>query len=234
MKRLLVVTQTAGWRHDVIPVTVETVRALGEETGSWEVAARVEAAADVARAVTAEGLRGVDAVVFANTSGDLDITDEGRAAFFAWMRDGGAFVGIHSASDTFHGDAEYLGMIGGEFDTHGPERGVEVYVQDPEHPACRGLPASFPLFEEVYEFRHWERGRVHALLALHAHPQTGDPADHPVAWTRRFGRGRVFYTALGHREEVYANALVRRHLAGGIAWAVGLAPGDDTPGNPIV
>ena len=234
MKRLLVVTQTKGWRHDVIPITVDALRALGKESGAWEVVAEVENAADVARSVSAEGLRDVDAVVFANTSGDLDITSEGREAFFSWLRGGGAFVGIHSASDTFHDDPEYIGMLGGEFETHGPEREVTIFVQDPEHPACRGLPASFPLFEEVYEFRHWDRQRVHALLALHAHPQTGVPADHPVAWTSRFGRGRVFYTALGHREEVYANPLVRRHFAGGISWALGLAAGSDTPGNPII
>lgn len=234
MKRLLVVTQTEGWRHDVIPVTVDTVRALGAASGAWEVAAVVDDAAEVARAVTAEGLRAVDAVVFANTSGDLDVAGEGREAFFSWLRDGGAFIGIHSASDTFHSDSEYLSMLGGEFETHGPEREVTIYVQDPEHPACQGLPSSFPLFEEVYEFRGWDRRRVHALLALHAHPQTGAPADHPVAWTRRFGGGRVFYTALGHREEVYANPLVRRHFAGGISWALGLEPGSDAPGNPIL
>jgi uncharacterized protein len=223
MKQLLVVTQTKGWRHSNIPLAVETLRALGAERPDWEIAAHVETEAEVAEALTATRLRSVDAVVFANTSGDLSVTPEGRLAFFEWVRDGGAFVGLHSATDTFHGDPDYLRLIGAEFDTHGPEREVHIHVRDPQHPACRGLPSDFRLFEEVYEFKGMDRLSIHALLGLDAHPQTGTPGDYPLAWTRTPGRGRVFYTALGHRDEVYANPLFRSHLTGGVRWALGLA-----------
>jgi uncharacterized protein len=222
MKRLLVVTQTKGWRHDNIPLAVETLRALGEELPGWAITAHVEADAEVAEALSEPRLQSVDAVVLANTSGDLSLPPEGRAAFFEWVRAGGALVGLHSATDTFHGDPDYVGLIGAEFDTHGPEREVLLHVKDPEHPACRGLPDAFLLFEEVYEFKNLQRARIHPLLGLDEHPQTGVPGDYPLAWTLTPGRGRVFYTALGHREEVYANPLFRSHLAGGIRWALGL------------
>lgn len=232
-RRLLLVTEAAGFRHDSIPVAVDTVRTLGRD-GGWEVVAEAGTAEEVAAAVTAERLAAVDGVCFASTTGTLGFTADGRRAFYDWVARGGGFVGIHSASDTFHGDADYLALLGGEFLRHGPQVRVEVVVQDAAHPACAGLPPTFDLFDEIYEFQRWERARVHTLLALRRHPQTGAPGDFPLAWTRRSGRGRVFYTALGHREDVYADARFRSHLRGGIRWALGLAPGDDTLGNPAV
>lgn len=233
-KRVLLLTQTTGFRHASIPLAAATVARLGAESGAWEVVERADTAAEVAAAVTAERLRGVDAVCFANTTGDLAFTPEGRRAFYEWVRAGGAFVGIHSASDTFHGDADYLELVRGEFLTHGPEREVTVVVQDPAHPACQGLPATFPVFEEIYEFQNWSRARVHVLLSMRRHPQSGAPGDFPLAWTHRPGAGRMFYTALGHREDVWGSDPFLRHLGGGIRWALGLAPGDDAPGNPAV
>jgi uncharacterized protein len=233
-KRLLVLTETAGYRHASIPVTVRTIEELGNETGGWRIAATAGTRDEVAAAVTEAGLARVDGIVFASTSGDIGITPEGHDALHRWMRDGGAYIGIHSASNTFHGNARYLDLVRGEFDKHGPQVEVTVHVQDPAHPACAGLPASFRIHEEIYEFKNWRRDAVHVLLAMHAHPQTGEPGDYPLAWTHRPGRGRMFYTALGHREDAYGNPVFRPHLRGGMEWALGLRPGDDAPGNPIV
>ena len=232
-KRLLVLTQTAGFRHDTIPNLVTAFREMGKENGQWEVVEQADSAEQVTRAITAARLREVDGVVFASTTGTLAFTPEGKRAFYDWMRAGGSFVGVHSATDTFHGDAEFQGLIGGEFETHGPQREVEVRVQDPAHPATEGLPATFRIFDEIYEFKNWSRPTVHMLLSMPRHPQSGAAGDFPLAWTRRYGSGRMFYTALGHRADVIANPLWRRHVAGGTRWALGLAPGDDTPGNPV-
>ena len=80
----------------------------------------------------------------------------------------------------------------------------------------------FDFFDEIYEFQNFDSAGVHLLLALENHPQTGAPGQFPLAWTNQLGDGRVFYTALGHREEVYQNPLFRDHLAGGIRWALAL------------
>jgi type 1 glutamine amidotransferase len=230
--RVLVVTETQGFRHSSIPTAVEAVRVLGDSLGDWNVVGVVDAGEDVAEAITAGGLDTVDLVVFANTTGTLSFTPDGRDAFYDWMDAGGRFVGIHSASDTFHDDPTYVGMLGGEFLTHGPQVTVTVVVQDTTHPATAALPDRFEIFDEIYQFQEWSRDRVHMLLALRGHPQSGEPGDFPLAWTRRFGEGRVFYTALGHREDVYADPRFRAHLAGGIRWALGYASGDDTYGLP--
>jgi type 1 glutamine amidotransferase len=232
-RRMLVVTETEGFHHDSIPAAVDAVRTLGREDG-WEIVGEAATAREVAAAVTAERLAGVDGVCFASTTGTLGFTADGRRAFHDWVARGGGFVGIHSASDTFHDDPDYLALLGGEFRAHGPQVRVEAVVQDAAHPACAALPPTFEIFDEIYEFQRWERSRVHTLLALRRHPQTGAPGDFPLAWTRRSGLGRVFYTALGHREDVYADARYRAHLRGGIRWTLGLAAGDDTTGNPAV
>src|SRR5207244_2210537 len=103
----------------------------------------------------------------------------------------------------------------------------------PSHPATAHFSTSFKILDEIYEFKNWDRSKVHVLLSMHNHPQTGAPGDYPVSWTNRLGKGRMFYTSLGHREDVYDRDDYRRHLLGGIRWALGLAKGDDTPGNPI-
>lgn len=233
-KRVLIVSQAAGFKHSSIPVAVATVRALGEQSGDFTVVNELSTPEQVAQGITARGLKGIDLVFFANTTGNLSFTPEGKSAFYQWIRNGGAWAGVHSAGDTFHGDPDYLNLVRGEFLTHGPQVKVTVYNQDPSHPACKDLPASFEIYDEIYEFKNWDRSRVHVLLSMHKHPQKDEQGDFPVAWTNRVGKGRMFYTSLGHREDVYEqNDLYKKHLLGGIRWALGLARGGDTPGNPV-
>lgn len=180
---------------------------------------------------------------FANTSGDIGIADEG-AGFFDWLREGGAFVGIHSATSTLQDNRDYIELIGASARDDGPEyasslygygpgRQVTVHVEDPTHPACTGLPASFRVFDEIREYSESLRANVHVLLSLNRHPQNGHPGDFPVAWTKRFGQGRMFYTSFGHSEEVYSNEYILSHLVGGMRWALGAAAGDDSVGNSV-
>lgn len=233
-KKVLIITEAAGFRHSSIPVAAATVRELGSETGDWQVVGEAGTADQVGQAITASNLAGVDLVFFANTTGKLGFTEQGRLDFYNWMRQGGAYAGVHSAGDTFHGDPMYLDLVRGEFQTHGPQVKVEVFVQDPNHPACKGMPACFEIFDEIYEYKNWSRDAVHMLLTMHKHPQRDEKGDFPVAWTNRYGSGRMFYTSLGHREDVYANPLYRGHLIGGMRWALGLAKGDDRRGNPLI
>jgi uncharacterized protein len=233
-KKVFVLTSTGGFRHSSIQTAFDTVSRLGDSTGVWEVVGRADNKDEVGKAITAENLKGWDMVFWANTTGDVGMTPEGRAAYYAWVNKGGAYAGVHSAGDTYHGDADYLNLVRGEFQTHGPQKEVEVFVQDPKHPATKDLPATFKIFDEIYEYKNWSRDRVHMLLTMHKHPQKEETGDFPVAWTNRVGKGRMFYTSLGHREDVYANQLYLNHLTGGMLWALGKKKGDDTQGNPLV
>jgi uncharacterized protein len=223
-KRMLVVTHTAGFRHSSIPVAQETLQELGRRTGLWETELATNAE-EVARMITADNLKRFDVVVFANTTGELPISDAGKEAFLAWLRGGKAFVGMHSATDTLYKWPEYGRMIGGYFDGHPWHQKVTVKVEDTQHPATRHLGSSFEISEEIYQFRDWSRDGKHVLLSI----DTGSidagkgkraDRDYAVAWVRDEGQGRVFYTSLGHGEDVWRDPRYQQHLVGGIAWAM--------------
>lgn len=233
-KKVLVVTATKGFRHSSIPTAENVIATLAETTGAFTVVDFVRGGpdgkddAEVRQKLSMENLNKVDAVIFANTTGDLDIPD--KDGFIAWINKGHALIGMHSCSDTFHGYRPFIETLGGEFLTHGAQVQVDCYNQDPTHPATRHLGPIYTIFDEIYEFKSFERQKVHGLLTLDKHPQTMMPGDHAVSWAKEIGKGgKVFYTSLGHREDVWTSALYQQHILGGIKWALGLEAGSGKP-----
>ncbi len=221
--RVLVVTHTAGFRHSSIPLAEATLESLGRSSGVFTVTF-CRSVDDVGRLLSSSGLSAFDAVVFANTTGNLGIPD--LIAFLTWIADGHGFAGMHSASDTYHDAPSYLDMLGNEFLTHGAETTVDAVVENGAHPAAAPLGSRFSVFDEIYRFTRNNRGEVTTLLSLERYPtdglpNAGQPADLPLAWARNHGRGRVFYTALGHRDDVWQNPLYQQHILGGIRWVIG-------------
>ena len=225
-KHLLVVTVTKGFRHDSIPVSETVLKQLGETSKSYTVD-YVRTDEDMAQKMTADALKNYDGVIFANTTGDLPIPD--KDAFVRWIRAGHAFIGMHAATDTYHGFEPYKAMLGAEFLTHGPQVEVNCLVEDKKHPATRHLGDSWKVFDEIYQFQHFDRARFHGLLGLDKHPNAGTPGDFPISWCRMEGKGRLFYTALGHRQEVWRDPVYQQHILGGIRWALGQEKGDAKP-----
>ena len=241
-KKLLVVSVTKGFRHSSIPIAEKVLADLGQRSGAFTVD-YVRNDQEMADKMTAAGLRQYDGVVFANTTGDLPLPD--RQAFIDWIKSGRAFVGMHSASDTFHGFPPYIEMLGGEFETHHAQARVDCRNHDPKHPATRHLGATYSVFDEIYLLKNFHRDQVHVLLALDAHPNDKTPGFYPISWCKEFGSGRVFYTSLGHREDVWdpswadkngnredskeISEAYREHIVGGIKWALGLETGDAKP-----
>ena len=214
-KRILVVTVTDGFRHSSIETAERVLREISDAGGFTVNFARTDD--DLAREMAANSLSTYDGVVFANTTGELPLPD--REAFLKWIEEGHGFIGIHSAADTLHEFEPYLDMLGGEFDTHGDQAAVVVNVLGRSHPSTRALHESFPTFDEIYLFKRFEEGGVNMLLSLSQEPNSGVPGFFPIAWWKQYGEGRVFYTALGHREDVWESSWFREHLAGAIAWA---------------
>jgi len=253
-KKVLVVTITLGFRHSSIPTAEKVLARLADETGAFTVdyarvepnhpqfkgedgkpdKAKVDSAIKdmLALKMSAEALKQYDAVIFANTTGDLPLPD--NQAFLDWVKSGKGFVGMHSAADTFHGFAGYLDMVGAEFKTHGAQVEVDALNQDQECPICKHLPADWKVFDEIYLFKNFDRTKVHGLLTLDKHPNDKTPGDYPIAWCKEYGNGRVFYTSLGHREDVWdptwpdrknpkeVAEAYQKHILGGIKWALGL------------
>jgi type 1 glutamine amidotransferase len=201
--QLLVVTETRGFVHDSIPAAKAMVASLGYRTRFL----------NGARELTAARLRGADAVVFLNTSGELRLDGAGRRRLLVYVRDGGAFVGAHAAADTFSDWPAFHRMLGADFLGHAPPTltpptGVDVV--DRAFTTVR----SFAIGDEFYRFR--ARAKRHVVIREHG--------GGPLAWWRRYGRGRVFYDALGHFRETWGEPHQRQLMADGIRWAVGRGP----------
>ena len=224
-KRVLFFSHTAGFRHESILTAREVLRTLDPER--W----RVTASEDLAM-IAAERLREFHAVFFF-TSGELALSDAQKRELLEYVRGGGGFGASHSASDTFYTWPEYGELLGAYFDGHPWVQEVAIDVEDPDHPVTRGLPSSFRLVEEVYQHRALDRAKVRVLLTLDTRTvNLGAPGvnrtdgDFALAWVRSYGRGRVFYTALGHFDEVFRDARVQLLLRQALDWMTGLTPGD--------
>ncbi|MBM3835508.1 MAG: ThuA domain-containing protein [Verrucomicrobia bacterium] len=230
-KKVLVVTVTKGFRHSSIPTAEKVLAKLAEKSGAFTVD-YVRNDQDMAAKMTPEALKGYDAFVFANTTGVLPLPD--KDAFLKEIKSGKGFIGMHSASDTFHGKDQvdpYIDMLGGEFRTHHAQAAVECLVQDTKHPATRHFGEAYSVpKEEIYLLINYEPSKVRELLVLDKHPnQKSYFGRFPIAWCKKYGEGKVFYTSLGHREDVWENDGYQAHILGGIKWALGLEPGETTP-----
>ncbi|MBI4880889.1 MAG: ThuA domain-containing protein [Planctomycetes bacterium] len=225
LPRVLFLTHSAGFVHSVVK---------RPEAGGLSLAERrlVEAAEGRFKIVPSQDcallapqeLQGFAAVVF-YTSGMLPLSEEERGQFFSWIRKGGALVGVHSATDTWPEVPEYGALIGGRFDGHPWTQEVGVRVEDRAHPATRHLEERFTIADEIYQHRDFFRHPLRVLLSLD--PDSVDSArgnrqdrDYALAWCSDHGEGRVFYTALGHREELFSDERFTQHLLGAIEWAI--------------
>lgn len=236
-QRVLVCSVTAGHRHGSIPYVNRALEEIAEGDDRFEVVGWIGDAEELDQ-LAPDALRRnrIDVVIFNNTSGDLPLPD--LDGFVEWIEAGGGFVGIHAASDTLKGEARYTEMLQGVFDGHGPQVEATLHAGDTEHPAHAGIGETWHLpREEIYLHREHDREKVNVLWYMRHHPNHRDREGYyPIAWSRMAGEGRVFYTALGHRNDLVSidpdmNGRVnpvevaeqfRAHVLGGIVWALGI------------
>ena len=197
--QVLYVTQSAGFAHPVLPLTEEILPAIGRQHDAFDIDITRDASM-----LTTDTLNRYDAVVF-YTTGELPMTVDQQTAFLEFIRSGGGFVGIHSATDTFYDWPEYGALIGGYFDNHPWREEVSVRVEDQTHPATKHLAERFQINDEIYQFKQWSRDRVNVLMSLDTQSvdTTRDSVhrsdnDFALTWSHSYGDGRVFYLSLIH------------------------------------
>ena len=161
------------------------------------------------------------------------MTAEGKANFLKAIAAGKGFVGIHAASDTFYSEGvdPYISMLGAEFCGHGPEQEAAMLVKSPAFPGMQRLGTSFTMFEEWYVFKKVHHD-MHVILALDTGTMHGNlyhRPNVPATWARMYGEGRVFYTSLGHREEVCYGEIFEQVILGGVSWTMGNVGADVRP-----
>lgn len=212
---VLVFSRTTGFRHDSIPAGIRALRELGDQHHF-----AVDATEDPA-VFTDENLKQYQVVIFLNTTGD--VLDKGQQyAFQRFMKQGGGYVGVHSASDTEYDWPWYGKLVGAYFASHPRIQRAQLEVLDHQHPATSFLPDRWQRRDEWYNFKQAPVG-VRVLLKLDTDSYEGSTlaGNHPAAWYHEYDGGRAFYTAGGHTKESYAEPRFLRHLLGAITWAAG-------------
>jgi type 1 glutamine amidotransferase len=206
-RTVLVVSEARGFVHDSIPDARAALRLLDAR----EPALRVQEVG--AAALTGARLSRADAVVLANTTGDLPVD---RRALARFVRRGGGLAGFHSATDTFPSWPRWEALIGGRLERHDPAGTVEtVRMTRPRHPAVRGLPERFSLAEEFYVHAPGVARRARVLARW-------GPERRPLVWVRSPGRGRVFYDALGHIGATWSDPRQQALVRSGLRWVLRL------------
>lgn len=224
-ERILYFTYSAGYRHDVIPLSREILTRLGSSSGVFQVTATEDTSE-----FSAENLKRYAAVMFF-TSGELPISDAQKTALLNFVRSGRGFLGVHSATDTFYTWPDYLDLIGGTFNGHPWHQAVTIEVVDPGDPLVAFLGNSLQIEDEIYQISDFDYRGSRVLLRLDpGSVDLGKTGVHrrfygwPLAWTRRYGEGRVFYTALGHQPSVWQDARYQRILVNAILWSMRRSP----------
>jgi type 1 glutamine amidotransferase len=190
---------------------------------------------EFAKVFTAESLRDFDGVVFLSTTGDLPVPD--LAAFLEWIKSGKAFIGFHAATDTFKSSDAYCDMIGGHFAGHPWTAAGEhaFVVHEPGHRVTAMFPERFRWKDEIYQYDlRYKPENLRVLVSLDMPASSPkEPWHVPVSWVREYGKGRVFSTNFGHNEATWKEPMFQKHMAEGIAWAVGRFDAPAVP-NPDV
>jgi hypothetical protein len=237
-KHLLVLGEEKGYRHEAVSHAMATIERLGRENGVWDTTIRTDTEILTKKKLeyNAKNLNDFDAVLF-YTGGNLEMDAQQRSDFISFVHDDGkGFIGVHSAAITFDGWPEYADMLGGFYDEH-PWLTFDapIIVEDPSFPGMQQFPYFFVLRDEIYQMKNYSRDRVRVLMRLdvskldmkkkNVHRTDRDFA---VAWAKMYGKGRVYYTSLGHVEANWDRPDFQQMLTEAIKWAMGMQNADVT------
>ncbi len=177
-----------------------------------------------------------------NTTGSWKLDDEQKQALLAFVHDDGkGLVVAHAALDANYDWPEFAEMIGGWFQAHPwGTFDAPVIVEDQEFPAMRHFPKHLYLHDEMYSPKNWSRDKVNVLMRLdesklnYTNPQYGlksvrEDHDQAIAWSKMYGKGRVFYSSLGHTNEAWESPDVQKMYLEAVKWVMGRTEGSTTP-----
>ena len=221
--RVFVLLESAGFVHDIVkttahggPSVVEQVLTGLADAHGWELTFSRDATQ-----LDAGTLKQTDLVVL-YTTGPIPLDVQ---ALDHWVRGGGWLLGTHCATDTLKDNAAMTGLLGAVFRDHPWNAGdtVTVRVNVDDHPACKPYAPESTFKEEIYRFQEPLSRGERVLMSLDAEAtekkvEDADKHGFPIAWSRAHGAGRVFYTSLGHREDVWRSDAFQKHLLGAVRW----------------
>ncbi len=198
--------------------------------------------------INADNLKKYKIVIFYTTGMLTDTTGDGSPAMgpngvsdlLKWIDNGGGFIGFHCATDSFHTTpgqpvTPYLTMLGGEFVVHGKQFVGTLKVVDQKHPTMASFPNPWKIMDEWYVLKNFNTKTMHVLALLDPGEQRVEQPEkynipaYPAVWCSEQGKGRVYYNAMGHREDVWTDPTFQKVLVDSIKWVRGEGPADATP-----
>ena len=231
-------------QHDSVSHALAVIERLGYESGAYDTYIRTDSNIVARQPLTTSGspasggpsLASVDAIFFLGHR-EVPLEPAQRTELAAFVRDEGkGFVAAHTALGAFESWPEFGEMLGGRYDDHPWNVASGTVVnEDPSFPATKHFPASFPFVDEFYQTKEFSRDKLRVLLRLDVSKMPPNPrlrrtdGDLPLAWARMYGKGRVFYSSLGHATETWDNRDVAQMYFEAIRWSLGLTAGDATP-----
>jgi len=238
-KHLLIIGEEKGYRHEAVSHAMATIERLGRESGLFDTTIRTdtEALTKSKLEYNAKNLANFDAVLF-YTGGDLELTPAQKADLLSFIHDDGkGFIGVHSATITFTAWPEFGQMIGGYFDEHPwGTFDAPIIVEDPSFPGMSQFPREFTQRDEIYQIKNYFRGDRRVLMRLDASKLDlankkvhRTDRDFAVTWAKTYGKGRVFYSTLGHVPENWDDPRIQQMYLEAIKWAMRLTDADLTP-----
>jgi type 1 glutamine amidotransferase len=232
-------------QHESTTHAMATMERLGYESGLWDSFIRTDSNIVSYKPLMTTGqpasggpsLANVDAIFFMGHR-EIQLDDQQKADLLKFVHDDGkGFVASHVALNAMMASwPEFGEMMGGTYDDHpwGTTPGT-VINEDPAFPATKQFPASFPFTDEFYQVKGFSREKSHVLLRLDMSKMPPNPnvhvtnGDFPLAWAKMYGKGRVFYSSLGHDAKTWDNPDVYHMYFEAIKWALGLTDADITP-----
>jgi uncharacterized protein len=228
-------------QHDSTSHALSVIERLGYESGAYDTFIRTDSNIIAKKPLMTTGqpasggpsLANVDAIFFMGHR-DVPLDAQQRAELAAFVHDEGkGFVAAHVALTAFEGWPEFGDLIGGRYDDHPWNTASGTIInEDPSFPATKHFPAAFPFVDEFYQAKAFSRD-ARVLLRLDTSKMPANPQlrnmDFPLAWAKAYGKGRVFYSSLGHAPETWDNRNVAQMYFEAIKWALGLTDADVTP-----
>ena len=231
-------------QHNSVSHALALIERLGYESGAYDTYIRTDSNIISKKPLTTTGgpasggpsLNSVDAIFFLGHR-EIELSAEQRKDLLAFVHDDGkGFVGAHTATTAFGSWPEFGEMIGGTYDDH-PWNTTQapMVVEDPAFPAMKHLPPLLNFVDEYYQTAGFSREKSRVLLRLDMSKLPVNPnvhvknGDFPLAWAKMYGKGRVFYSSLGHYAKTWDNPDVYHMYYEAIKWALGLTEADVTP-----
>lgn len=234
-RKVLVYSQALGFKHASIPFAEKALEEMAKSTKAYTVDI-----SDDPSVFTPENLKKYDAIVLNNNTGEWLTTPTLRQALLDFVSSGKGLVGIHAASDGNYTWPEFGKLIGGYFENHPwtSKDTVTLKLNRPKHPVVKAfVDRPLEINDEIYQIKDpYSADAVLELISLDTAKTdmnkkgiTRTDGDFPVAWVHRYGKGRVFYTSLGHNEHLYSNPMILQHYLDGLQFVLGDLKGSAKP-----